>query len=192
MKKVELIRNLVGKIDDESITNQECLEGLLEIGIIDNSYIDDIMYYLYKKLDEGSLTKLHYWSTELDEVYDQEYNCWSWLYESITVLYAFDFNILIFIYENELRDIKELVVKRAPKWFKAGWVGLTTKNLSEEAFNNYYCQLRNNNCYKKVGFELESRDLKGNYLELKAVKGLIKDFLEANHQMTTIIKNVAV
>lgn len=206
MKKVELIKTLVDKIDDKSITTQEVLEVLLKIRAIDNSYgnsyvdeeddtcyyIDTIMYYLYNKLDEGcSLTRLHYWSTELDEVYDREYDYWSWIYESVTVLYDIDCNAFVFIHENELRDIKELVVKRAHKWFKAGWVGLTTKSLSEEEFNNYYCNLRNNNCFKKVNFELESRDLKGNYLELKTIKSQVKDFLEANPQMSQVIKNVA-
>lgn len=176
------------KKSEKFIKTQEVLEELLKSGVInDPECIDDIIYHL-----EGSLTRLHYWKTELDEIYDQEYDCWSWICESITVLYAFDFNVLIFIYENELRDIKKLVVKRAPKWFEAGWVGLTTKSLSEEAFNNYYCNLRNNNCFKKVNFELESKELKGNYLSLKAVKSRIKDFLEVNPQIATIIKNVAV
>lgn len=193
MKKVELIKNLVKEMDNNSITTKECLEGLLNIGAIDNCcYIDDITYYLYNKLDEeGSLTKLHYQSTELDEVYDEKYNCWEWIYESLTVLYDIDCNVFVFVYENELRDIKELLCQKAPKWFKAGWKGLVNKTLSAEDFINYYCNLRDNNCFKKVNFELESGELKGNYLSLKYLKSRIKDFLEANPQMVSIIKNVA-
>lgn len=191
MKKVEIIKEMEGN----NIDIQECIKGLLGIGVIhDSEDIDDIMYYLYHKLDEEeSFIKLHYWSTELDEVYNRDYNCWSWLYESITVLYDIGENVFVFIHENELREEKELVVKKAPGWFKAGWEGLTAKTLSEEEFNNYYCRLRNNNCFKKVSFGLESGELKGNYFKLKAVKSRIKDFLEANPQMVpTITKDVAV
>ena len=187
-----LIKNLLKKVENGAINKNECLEGLLKIGTIDDpNYIDTIMYYLYNKLEESSLTRLNYRSTELDEVYDRDYNCYHWLCESVTVLYDIDCNTFVFIYENELRDIKEMSVKRAPKWFKAGWEGLVAKSLSEEEFNNYYCNLRNNNCFKKVNFELESRDLKGNYLELKTIKSQVKDFLEANPQMSQVIKNVA-
>lgn len=199
----KIYKTLVDKIDSESITPKEYfdmvfkIEDLKEDVDIPEEYLDIVDGYLVDLLSYGSnMYTLDYSQEIIDEVYDERCDDW-YLAEYVNeITYDIENNIFVFCYENT--DINcavqsDVSCKRAPEWFKAGWEGLTAKTLSEEEFNNYYCRLRNNNCFKNVSFGLESGELKGNYLKLKAVKSRIKDFLEANPQMVpTITKDVAV
>ena len=179
----KLYKNLVQKIDNETITPKEYFEGVFKIEDlkenvdIPEEYLDIVDGYLFDLANSSHVSTLSYSRVIIDEVYDEDYDDWYLAECSNLIAYDVENNVFVYCYENTDMNCavpSDVSCKRAPEWFKPGWEGLINKTLSEEEFINYYCNLRDND-----------------YLSFSGVKSQIKDFLsylEENGKLVTIAK----
>lgn len=191
MKKIERIKEMAEMIKfEEGVTPQEFIQCLKEVGIVYNqNYIKEIRGYMFDlaSKDIGYLKNLCGLIEEAEPYKNMKGNE-MWVEYTINVFYCEEHNVFVYDYEDYDFEEVKIYCRKAPKWFRKGWEGMTNNSLTKDEFIDYYKQLNKNSCFDKVGIEVYSRDLsKMKYLELDCFKQTIDRYIRENIQS----KNVA-